>query len=291
MNSLRDKFFPYLSIACLVFLISACSSLQLTYNQSDLLLKWWIDDYIDTTEDQNNFLTQAFPPILAKHRQEQLPKFLAEIRKLREQLTKPLSISDAQIVVKEIKTASLDTLNVLNEDASKLALALEPKQFSNMESAFVKANKKYQNEYLTGNAEERLQVRVDKIIERTESFSGSISKSQKAQIKEIAKENLLDGELIYQIRLFKQQHVLKTLQKIHQEKPTLTQTKTITSKLFQDLVWGANPEQMELERKRDLQSAIVIAKISEILDMQQLKKSQNKLRSWEVDLQKLIQQK
>jgi hypothetical protein len=50
------------------------------------------------------------------------------------------------------------------------------------------------------------------------------------------------------------------------------------SQLLNDLVWGSTSEQIELERKRDLQSAFMISKITEILDAQQLRKSQENLR-------------
>ena len=46
-----------------------------------------------------------------------------------------------------------------------------------------------------------------------------------------------------------------------------------------------------IEKKKDLQSAIIISKITETLDAEQLKKAQSKLKSWEVDISKLIEQK
>ena len=136
-----------------------------------------------------------------------------------------------------------------------------------------------------------MHARVEKIIERTESFSGGLSKSQKLRIQEIAKDNLIDSEIIYQIRLSKQQLILKNVKKIAQEQPTINQSKLILSQLLNDLVWGSTSELIELERKRDQQSAIIISKITELFDAQQLKKSQAKLKNWEMDIQKLIDKK
>ena len=66
---------------------------------------------------------------------------------------------------------------------------------------------------------------------------------------------------------------------------------TYVVKLLNDLVWGSTSELIELERKRDQQSAIIISKITELFDTQQLKKSQAKLKNWEMDIQKLIDKK
>ena len=182
-------------------------------------------------------------------------------------------------------------MNLFLDDATKLALILDPKQFNYMENAFLKANKKFQNEYLSGSSEDRLNARVEKVIERTESFSGDLKKSQKLLIKNIAKENLIDIEILYQSRLSKQQMILKTLKRISQEQLPPSQTKPIFEKLFNDIVWGSTSEQIEIEKKKDLQSAIIISKITETLDAEQLKKAQSKLKSWEVDISKLIEQK
>jgi hypothetical protein len=233
---------------------------------------------------------QAFPLIGKKHRQEELPKALQFMRQIRAKLEQPLQIVDGVNIVKDIKSFSRTSINLLQDDAVTLALTFQPKQFTNLENAFAKSNKKYQNDFLKGTSEDRLEKRVEKIIERTESFSGNLSKSQKIQIKEIAREYLLDTELIYQTRLYKQQFILKTLKKIAQDQPPPAQAKMIINQLLNEIEYGSTPEQKEFEKKRDLHSSIILVKITELFDEQQRKKTQAKIRSWEQDLQKLIQQ-
>jgi hypothetical protein len=271
--------------------ISACSSLQIAYNQTDFLLKWWLDDYLDLSTDQDQLIDQAVTAQIKKHRQEELPKALQKIRVLRSKLDRPLTIDEGTLIVKDIKAFSRDSINYLLEDASSLVLTLEPKQFTYMENAFKKSNKKFQNDYLSGNAEDRLDKRVEKIIERTESFSGDLSKSQKSQVKDIAKEYLLDMETVYQARTYKQQLILKVLKKINQDRPPASEVKTTLNQLFNEIELGTSQEQKDFEKKRDLHAGIVIAKISEILNDKQRKKAQSKIQSWENDVQLLITQK
>jgi len=290
MIKLKTKRFYLSCVVFLSFLLSSCSSIQLGYNQIDYLLKWWIDDYVDLTSDQSQMYDQAFPPIGKKHRQEELPKALQFMRQIRAKLEQPLQIVDGVNIVKDIKSFSRTSINLLQDDAVTLALTFQPKQFTNLENAFAKSNKKYQNDFLKGTSEDRLEKRVEKMIERTESFSGNLSKSQKTQIKEIAREYLLDTELIYQTRLYKQQLILKTLKKIAQDQPPPAQAKMIINQLLNEIEYGSTPEQKEFEKKRDLHSSIILVKITELFDEQQRKKTQAKIRSWEQDLQKLIQQ-
>ena len=200
------------------------------------------------------------------------------------------NIDDGVKIVKDVKSFSRTSINLLQDDAVNLALSLQAKQFTYMENAFTKSNKKFQNDFLKGNFEDRLDKRVEKIIERTESFSGNLTKSQKIQINEIAREYLLDMEVVYQTRLYKQQLIIKTLKKIAQDQPSPAQAKSMINQLFNDIELGSTHEQKEFEKKRDLHSGIVLAKITELFDEQQRKKTQAKIRSWEQDLQKLIQQ-
>ena len=290
MIKLKTKrFFLTCAVFC-SFLLSSCSSIQLAYNQIDFLLKWWIDDYVDLTAEQSQMYDQAIPLIVKKHRQEELPKALQLIRQLRTKVEQPLLIDDGINIVKDIKSFSRTSINLLQDDAVNLALSLQAKQFTYMEYAFAKSNKKFQNDFLKGTTEDRLEKRVEKIIERTESFSGNLSKSQKIQIKEIAREYLLDMDVVYQTRIYKQQLIMRTLKKIAQDQPTPAQAKTTINQLFNEIELGTSAEQKEFEIKRDLHSGIVLAKITELFDEQQRKKTQAKIRSWEQDIQKLIQQ-
>jgi len=290
MIKLKTKRFYLALVVFFSFLLSSCSSIQLAYNQIDFLLKWWIDDYVDLTSEQGQLYDQSIPLLIKKHRQEELPKALQQLRKLRAKLDQPLQIDDGVNIVKEIKSFSRTSINILQDDAVTLSLSLQSKQFTYLENAFAKSNKKFQNDFLKGSSEDRLEKRVEKIIERTESFSGNLSKSQKTQIKEIAREYLLDMELVYQTRLYKQQLIMKTLKKIAQEQPSPTQAKMMMNQLFNEIELGSTTEQKEFEKKRDLHSGIILAKITELFDEQQRKKTQAKLRSWEQDLQILIQQ-
>jgi hypothetical protein len=280
-----------LSTILLTFLISSCSSIQVAYNQADFLLKWWLDDYIDFTDQQENFYAQAIPTLLKKHRQEELPKALQKLRQLRTKLEKPLSEEDGTLIVHEIKTLSKESIYLAQDDLAKLALTLEIKQIQHLQNTFNKLNIKFQNDYLKGSAEERLSKRLEKVIERTEAFTGDLSKSQKSQLKEIAKEYLLDMQIVYQTRIFKQQLILNTLRKINSEQPSLPQVKIMLNQLFTEIELGTTAEQKEFEKKRDLHSGVILSKTTELLDQSQRKKSQEKIKAWENDLQILIQQK
>ena len=280
-----------LLVLSISLLISSCSSIQIAYNQADYLLKWWLDDYIDLTDDQEKFYAQAVPSLLKKHRQEELPKALQKIRQLRAKLDGPLNEEDGTLIVRELKTLSKESIYLVQDDLAKLALTIQVKQIQHLQNTFNKSNSKFQNDYLKGSAEDRFNKRLEKIIERTEEFTGDLSKLQKSKLREIAKEYLLDMQIVYQTRIFKQQLIISTLNRINSEQPSLPQVKTLLNQLFTEIELGSTYEQKEFEKKRDLNSGIILSKTTELLDQSQRKKSLEKVRAWENDLQILISQK
>ena len=251
-------------------------------------MKWWLDDYIDLTDDQEKFYAQAVPSLLKKHRQEELPKALQKIRQLRAKLDGPLNEEDGTLIVRELKTLSKESIYLVQDDLAKLALTIQVKQIQHLQNTFNKSNSKFQNDYLKGSAEDRFNKRLEKIIERTEEFTGDLSKLQKSKLREIAKEYLLDMQIVYQTRIFKQQLIISTLNRINSEQPSLPQVKTLLNQLFTEIELGSTYEQKEFEKKRDLNSGIILSKTTELLDQSQRKKSLEKVRAWENDLQILI---
>jgi hypothetical protein len=279
---------------CLLIWIGAlfaCSSVQVGYNQIDFLLKWWMDDYADLTSIQGHFLEQRLPLVHKKHRQEELPKVIPKLQTLRLKLDQPLKNEEGIKLVKDIKSFARDSANLLVDDLSNLALMLEPKQISYLEKALQKANKKYQADFMSGSADERFDKRVEKIIERTESICGNLDKSQQVKIREIAKEYLINMEETYEVRIYKQQLLLKTLKKINQDKPSHTLVKNMLTQLFNEIEAGDTLERKAFENKRDESAGIIIAKISEILNEPQRNKAQSSIRKWENDVQVLVKTK
>ena len=130
--------------------------------------------------------------------------------------------------------------------------------------------------------------RFDKLVERTEFFTGDLSKTQKTQMQIIATQFFLDNTIIYQNRLRKQADILSTLNLIMQTKPSHPVTKEILKTLLLSLINGRTADQREYEQLRLENSTMVLFKITELLNVQQLKKVQSKIKSLEGDIASLI---
>ena len=158
MRKLLFFFIPF------TLLLNSCSSIQLAYNQSDFLLKWWLGSYIDSTASQKAFLDQAAPKLLNTHRVNELPQVQAKLIKLRSLFDRPIRFEEAKFITVESRAVFESSIFILLDDAATLALLLNPNQLSNIEKAFKKANSQYQSDYLTPSSQVSFEKRFDKLL-------------------------------------------------------------------------------------------------------------------------------
>ncbi len=63
-------------IAALFLVLTACSGTTLVYNRLDTILPWYVDDYVDLDNPQQQLLDQTLQPFLRWHRQQELPRYV-----------------------------------------------------------------------------------------------------------------------------------------------------------------------------------------------------------------------
>src|SRR3954471_20772192 len=74
--------------------LSGCSAIKLGYNNLDEVAYWWVDSYVDFTNEQSRRVRQDLGRLDRWHRQEELPEIIAMLQRM-EQLA-PEDVSPAQ---------------------------------------------------------------------------------------------------------------------------------------------------------------------------------------------------
>lgn len=275
-------------ISFLLVTISACSSIQLGYNQGDTLIRWWIDDYVDLNESQSEFVAAALKRQFSWHRSEQLPLIQASLNKLKRRLGKPLTVPEALDSYQDLRKHLTAAIEHMSKDAATLALTMNLDQLKVMEKKYAKTNEKFRKQYLTGTSAQRLDGRIEKVIENTENIFGSISKDQASQIAKLVEANPVDMDGVYKERLRRQRDLISVLRKIITEKPTLEATEALLLKYTQSFEYGYTAEQKEFEMARLDASVKLTVAITQIMTEAQRKNAQDKVGDWVEDIKILI---
>ena len=208
--------FAYLALVALVGL-SACSTIKVAYNNSDDMMYWWLDSYADLQDNQKPFTREALADLQRWHRQQQLPEYVALLKRL--QTLAPNDLTPAQVcaVTEEMKTSFVTLLGYVEPANAKLAAQLKPEQLRSIRQRFDKTNKTWKEDWLEPSANERLRYRTKQATNRLEDFYGRLDKPQREALHTWLSESSFDPALSFAERERRQADSLQTFQRMAQE--------------------------------------------------------------------------
>ena len=278
------------AICCLVLLITACSTVRFAYNQGDTLIRWWIDDHIGLTAEQEVLTRELLEQQFWWHRTEQLAEVSKTLEQLRRQLHRPLSTQEVSQFSDDLKKFMYAIAKKSTPDAAKIFVTLQNNQIEKMQKRMQKGNEKFAKEWLPPSAEKQNKVRADKVIDRVEWLFGTINKEQEEKIRQHIKNNPLDMNMVYQERLRRQNDLIKIARTIHQNKLNQQQAEELLTVYMKNFEYGTTKEQQEFGKRRNLLGVQLSAFITQIMNDEQRKYASGRVETWALDVQELIKE-
>ena len=200
--------------------LSACSTLQLAYNNSDEFVYWWLNSYVDLQDTQKPLVRNALQDLQQWHRQDQLPQYAALLQRL--QTLAPQTVTAAQMcaVTHDMQHSFVLVLRHVEPAATQLAMSLKPEQLQRMRQRYDSTNQDWRDEWLTPSAEDRLKHRYKLSLNRLEDFYGKLDAPQRELIQQWLAQSKFDPEQSYAERERRQTDSLQTLQRMASSKDT-----------------------------------------------------------------------
>jgi len=201
---------------CLLALcvLSACSTLKLVYNQSDDVLYWWVDAYVDLEGEQKASTRDALAELQRWHRQQQLPEYVALLQKARSVALQDITAPQVCAVTDEMKASFLVLLRHIEPAAARLGTQVKAEQLQHMRKRYDKTNKEWRSDWLEGSADKRLRYRTKQALKRLEDFYGRLDEPQREVLNQWLSSSAFDAALSYSERERRQADSLQTLQRM-----------------------------------------------------------------------------
>jgi len=280
----------WLVLAALVGL-SACSTLKLVYNNSDDLIYWWLDGYADLQDGQKQFTRDALTDLQRWHRQQQLPEYVALLRRM--QAMAPHDITPAQVcnVTEDMKTSFVTLLRFVEPANTRLATQLKPEQLRSIRKRFDKTNKDWRSDWLDPDAEDRLRYRTKQATNRLEDFYGRLEKPQREVLHKWLRESIFDPTMSYAERERRQADTIQTLQRITQEGTTTAQAQALMRGLMDRSISSPNERYRSYNLELWNENCEGFAKLHNSTTPAQRQRMLNALRGYEQDIKTLMAQK
>lgn len=169
-------------------LLAACSRLDIAYRNLDLVIPWWIGNYLSLDDRQKAWLEPRLQKHLAWHCGTQLPEYVAWLKQLGEFSQRPrLAATDLQGQLAQVRDATRNIAVEITPTALGLAQSLAPRQMGELYVAMDERNAELREEHVAPPLKEQVAARSRNMRERVEEWMGPLRPSQRARIDAWAK--------------------------------------------------------------------------------------------------------
>lgn len=162
----------------LVLFLSACSSTSFIYNRLDIILPWYLDDYVDLNREQEHALDNLLQPFLGWHRREELPQYVLILSDIEASLDQPVTPEVVAGVFTDIETVWLRLESGSLEWMLKLGDELSDEQIRQFLGVLREEQEEYEEKYLPRSDEEYLEESYDNFAEGLGDYLGRLSGNQ-----------------------------------------------------------------------------------------------------------------
>lgn len=138
--SATKRYIPKLLILLIATTMLTGCTVKWVYNQLDWLVPIYVRTFIKLTPDQKDYLASAIDHQLLWHRQEELPKYVVYLNKIKQNLEKGLTIEQLHTQNQELEEFGNTLLTRLSPDIAELIATSSDRQ---LERLFNKLNKEY----------------------------------------------------------------------------------------------------------------------------------------------------
>ena len=203
-----------IGLLCLAAALAACSAIKLGYNTLDDVAYWWLDSYVDFTDEQAERVREDLARLHQWHRASELPQFAALLAGMEQQAAGDVTPAQACTVFNQFR-ARLDAVADRAEPAVvTLATGLAPEQVAHLERRYEKNNAAYRKDWILLPRPEQVDKRFKQFLERAEMVYGTLEEPQRKVLRTQIEGSVFDPKKTLAERQRRQRDLLQTLRRI-----------------------------------------------------------------------------
>ena len=278
-----------LIIGTAVLALTGCSALRVAYNNGPQLGWWWLDGYVDFSNEQTPAAKQAIDRFFDWHRSTQLGEYAAFLSTAQATVMQPSTPAAACRINTQLRDKLDPAFDRALAQAAELVPGLGERQFKFMEVRYVKGNDEMRADFLQADMAERQRKSYERALERAEQLYGSLDDPQKSVIKAGVAASPFDPQSWLAERQRRQRDVLQTLRKLKSDKADLDARVAGLRLLGDRMEHSPDAGYRSYQLKLVDYNCAFAAQIHNATTPAQRQKARDKLKGWEEDLRSLAQ--
>ena len=165
-------------------LLPACSAVRLGYGNADSLTRWWIDQYLDLSPEQDALTRERLARLTAWHRKTQLPDYVTLLRQGKAFAASQPKVGDALALGDELTRRVRVLAEQATPDVADLVATLTPAQIDRIAARHAEKNAELAKEMrLAEDKAAQHKARYKRLLERAEYWLGDFSDEQENALR------------------------------------------------------------------------------------------------------------
>jgi hypothetical protein len=210
---------PVLLVVVGLFL-QGCSAVRLGYGNADSLVRWWLDQYVDMSPEQDALARERLVRIHAWHRKTQLPEYVAVLRQGQKLVAGQPTAADVLSLGDGIIRLGRTLAEQATPDIADFLSTITPRQIERITERLADKNLEYAREAQLADGESgQRKVRYKRLLERAEYWFGDLSGEQKAGLQRMIDSQSAGSQFWYEERQRRQRDWLALVRQVQRERP------------------------------------------------------------------------
>ncbi len=271
-------------------LLQACSAVKLGYNQLPTLGYWWLDSQLSFSNAQSDQVREALQQLQRWHRVNELTAYADMLQRLQVLSSGDTDAEQVCTVWNQVEARIGRLAMQSTELAAPIAVQLQPRQLRHLVRHQEDRNESWEQEWLGGDAQERLKRRLDRAASRYSDFYGNLTDRQIELLREQLQRSVWQPEWGRRERLRRQQLLVSGLQRLQQGELSSAQARAVLQGVWQQWLQPPEGPDRQLYRKLVAQSCENFAELHNSTSASQRQRATRRLRAYETDLRELARQ-
>lgn len=201
-------------------LLQGCSAVRLGFGYADSLARWWVDQYVDLSPEQDALVQERLARFFAWHRKNALPDYVSVLRQGQKFVAGQPTAADALALGDDIIRRGRTLAEQATPDIADFLLTVSPSQIERIATRLAEKNTDYAREAKLAEDESgQRRARYKRLLERTEYWFGDFSDAQAATLRQLIAGQSAGSQFWYEERLRRQRQWLELVRQVQRDRP------------------------------------------------------------------------
>lgn len=274
----------------LAALLAACSAIKLGYNTLDNVAYWWLDSYVDFTDEQAPRVREDLARLHQWHRANELPRFAGLLANMEQLAAGDVTPAQACAVFTQLR----ERLDVVADRAEPavvtLATGLSPEQVAHLERRYGKNNTNYRKEWVLAPRPEQMDKRFEQFLERSEMVYGKLEEPQRRVLRSQLEASVFDPRRILAERQRRQRDLLRILERMAGAPIPFGEARTLLRGYLDRVRDPPDPQDRAYRQAAINEVCAIVATLHNSTTAMQRESALRRLRAYQRDLRELAAQ-